>query len=148
MLDEKTLNLDLKTTLSKHRLVGLYQLMKGFRWHYFGAMLSVAAGATIRTLYYRLLQYVVDDVFGHSNMAHQLPMAAAGFVGIAALEGLFAYLRGTWAAKTAEGITLRLRNYLFDHIQRLSFGFHDYVKTGELIQRSTSDVDALRRFYA
>jgi len=148
MLDEKTLNLDLKTTLSKHRLVGLYRLMKGFRWYYFGAMLSVAAGATIRTLYYRLLQYVVDDVFGHSNMVDQLPIAAAGFVGIAALEGLFAYLRGTWAAKTAEGITLRLRNYLFDHIQRLSFGFHDYVKTGELIQRSTSDVDALRRFYA
>ncbi len=148
MLDEKTLNLDLKMTLSKHRLVGLYRLMKGFRWYYFGAMLSVAAGATIRTLYYRLLQYVVDDVFGHSNMVHQLPIAAAGFVGIAALEGLFAYLRGTWAAKTAEGITLRLRNYLFDHIQQLSFGFHDYVKTGELIQRSTSDVDTLRRFYA
>jgi ATP-binding cassette subfamily B protein len=43
---------------------------------------------------------------------------------------------------------MRLRNYLFDHIQRLPFKYHDHAKTGELIQRVTSDVDALRRFYA
>jgi len=37
---------------------------------------------------------------------------------------------------------------LFDHVQRLPFGYHDHAKTGELIQRVTSDVDAVRRFYA
>ena len=41
-----------------------------------------------------------------------------------------------------------MRNYLFDHIQRLSFAYHARTQTGELIQRSTSDVDALRRFFA
>lgn len=52
------------------------------------------------------------------------------------------------AISTAEGVTLRLRNYLYDQIQRLSFTYHDKTQTGELIQRSTSDVDALRRFFA
>jgi ATP-binding cassette subfamily B protein len=52
------------------------------------------------------------------------------------------------AAETAEGISLRLRNYLYDHIQRLSFTYHDRTQTGELLQRATSDVDAIRRLFA
>ncbi|MGC9520575.1 MAG: ABC transporter ATP-binding protein [Anaerolineae bacterium] len=144
----KKLDLDLSRTLSKHRLVGLLRLMHGFRWLYLGALMAVSAGALVRTYYYRLIQHVVDNVLGQSGAATQLPLAAAGFVGLALLEGVFTYIRGTWSAKTAEGVTLRLRNYVFDQLQRLPFGFHDYVKTGELIQRSTSDVDALRRFYA
>lgn len=141
-------DIDLKATLAKSRLVGLYNLMTGYRWLYAGALIAVAAGALMRTYYYRLVRYIVDDVIGRPGATGQLPLVAAAFVALAAFEGLFAYIRGTWSAKTAEGITLRLRNYLFDHIQRLPFGFHDYVKTGELIQRSTSDVDAVRRFFA
>lgn len=139
---------NLKASLAKHRIVGLYRLMTGYRLRYFGALIAVAAGALMRTYYYRLVRHIVDDVLGSPDAGRQLALAAGGFVGLAALEGLFAYFRGTWSAKTAEGVTLRLRNYLFDHIQRLPFAFHDYVKTGELIQRSTSDVDAVRRFFA
>ena len=80
--------------------------------------------------------------------ADKLPWYGLAFVGLAAFEGLMSYLRGVWSARTAEGITLRLRNYLFDHVQRLPFAYHDHAKTGELIQRATSDVDTLRRFYA
>jgi ATP-binding cassette, subfamily B, bacterial len=142
------LSLDLKSTLSDSRIVGLFQLMHGFRWLYLGALVTVALGALVRTYYYQLLQYVVDEVFGNPDALGQLPLVAAAFVGLAVAEGLFAYFRSIWSAQTAEGITLRLRNYLLDHIQRLPFSFHDYVKTGELIQRATSDVDAVRRFYA
>lgn len=142
------LPLDLKSTLSDRRWIGLFRLMHGFRWLYLGALAAVSLGALVRTYYYQLLQYVVDDVIGNPDALGRLPLVAAGFVGLAVAEGLFAYLRSTWSARTAEGITLRLRDYLLDHIQRLPFSFHDYVKTGELIQRATSDVDAVRRFYA
>jgi ATP-binding cassette, subfamily B, bacterial len=139
---------DVKQTLSKHRIVGIYRLMYGYRWVYLGALIAVALGALVRTYYYRLVQHTLDNVVGNTEALGQLPWVAGAFVGLAALEGLFAFYRGAWSARTAEGITLRVRNYLFDQIQRLPFGFHDYVKAGELIQRSTSDVDALRRFYA
>ncbi len=142
------LSLDLKSTLSDRRWIGLFRLMQGFRWLYLGALVAVSLGALVRSYYYQLLQYVVDDVIGNPAALGRLPLVAAGFVGLAVAEGLFAYLRSTWSARTAEGITLRLRDYLLDHIQRLPFSFHDYVKTGELIQRVTSDVDAVRRFYA
>jgi ATP-binding cassette subfamily B protein len=54
---------------------------------------------------------------------------------------------GRWAAKTSESVIRRLRDYLYDHVQRLTFAYHDKTPTGDLIQRSTSDVDTLRRFF-
>lgn len=145
---EKTLTLDLKATVSSNRLVGLWRMLRGFHGLFIGALLAVTLGALARTYYYQVLRYVVDDLLGGEASLANLPWIALIFVGLAAVEGLFAYLRGDWSAKLSEGVTLRLRNYLYDHIQRLPFAFHDYAKTGELIQRVTSDVDALRRFYA
>ena len=143
-----SLSFDLKQTATKNRAVGLWRMMTGYRWLYLGALLSVALGAAARTATYLLLQYVVDDVLTQGLHLEWLPWLALGFVGLAGAEGVFSYLRGIWAARTSEGITLRLRNYLYDHIQRLSFTYHDHAKTGELISRATSDVDAVRRFYA
>jgi ATP-binding cassette subfamily B protein len=90
----------------------------------------------------------VDKVLGQADRSHFLPLIALGFLLLAAVQGAFTFISGKLAAQTAEGATLRLRNYLFDHIQRLSFTYHDHTPTGELIQRCTSDVDALRRFLA
>ncbi|MGC9393369.1 MAG: ABC transporter ATP-binding protein [Anaerolineae bacterium] len=134
--------------MHKNRVAGLWHVMAGFRWLYAGAMLAIVLGAFMRVYYYRVVQYVIDTVVGEGQNSQNLPWLALSFVGLAILEGTFAYLRGVWSAKTAEGIVLRLRDYLYDHMQRLTFAFHDYAKTGELIQRSTSDVDAMRRFYA
>ena len=142
------LTLDLKSAVHKNRLVGLWRMLSGFRLLYLGAMIAIVLGALMRVSYYRVVQYVIDTVVSEGRNSQNLPWLALSFVGLAALEGTFAYLRGIWSAKTAEGITLRVRDYLYDHMQRLPFAFHDYAKTGELIQRSTSDVDAIRRFYA
>ena len=37
---------------------------------------------------------------------------------------------------------------MFDHLQHLSFTYHDKMQTGELIQRSTSDIFALQQFFS
>jgi ATP-binding cassette subfamily B protein len=140
--------LDFKNIVSDHRLVGLWRMMAGFRLAYLGATVSLGVTAVARTGVYLLLGHFVDNVLGHKALAHTLPLIALGFVGLALVQGAFTFLSGRLAARTAEGIVLRLRNYLFDHIQRLSFTYHDRTQTGELIQRCTSDVDALRRFFA
>ena len=64
------------------------------------------------------------------------------------IQGVFTFFSGKLAAHAAEGTILRLRNYLFDHLQRLSFSYHDRAQTGELVQRCSSDVDTIRRFFA
>ncbi|HSV85365.1 MAG TPA: ABC transporter ATP-binding protein [Levilinea sp.] len=143
-----TLSIDLKKALSPNPLVGLWRLMSGFRLKYLGATLSLGIAAISKTATYLLLRYFVDYYFGEQTPEYSLALIAAGFVLLALVEGSFTFFSGRLAAQTAEGTTRRLRNYLFDHIQHLPFFYHKRTETGELIQRSTSDVDALRRFYA
>ncbi len=139
---------DLKNAVTNSRLAGLWAMMTGFRLRYAGAVTALALGATAKTATYMLLRHFVDNVLGKERAPSTLALIALGFLGLALLEGGFTFLSGRLAAQTAEGIARRLRNYLYDHIQRLTFSYHDRMQTGELIQRSTSDVDALRRFYS
>jgi ATP-binding cassette subfamily B protein len=139
---------DLKKTVSDNRLVGLWRMMTGFRLIYLGAVASVGVAAILQTGNSLLLRYLVDDVLGQRRFDRTLLLTGLGFVGLALGQGVLSFLSGALTARTAEGIAQRLRNYLYDHIQRLSFTYHDHVETGELIQRATSDVDAVRRFFA
>ncbi len=144
----QVLSYDLKKTVSTNRLAGLWRMMSGFRWHYLGATLGLGIAAGAKTLTYMLLRFFVDNYFGEGVRPFPLPLIALGFVALAAVEGGFSFFSGRLAAQTAEGVTRRLRNYLFDHIQHLPFSYHRKTQTGELIQRCTSDVDAVRRFFA
>ncbi len=139
--------LDLKSTLSKRRIVGMWRMLTGYRAIYVGAFLCIGLAAICQTVFYYLLRYFTDDVLGIETMRHMLPWVAAGFLGLALAQGAFTFMGGRWAAKTSESVIRRLRDYLYDHVQRLTFTYHDKTPTGDLIQRSTSDVDTLRRFF-
>ena len=141
-------SLDLKQLLSSNRLVGLWRMLTGYRLTYAGALVSQALGAAAKTTTFLLLAYLVDNVLLKDKVGEAIGLIALSFIGLALVEGTFTFMSGRLAAMTAEGIALRLRNYLFDHLQRLTFTYHDQNATGELIQRVTSDVDAVRRFYA
>jgi len=43
-------------------------------------------------------------------------------------------------------ITFDLRNRLYDHIQHLSFSYHDHTQTGQLINRCIEDVRSIQQF--
>ncbi len=129
-------------------MTGLWRMMTGFRLIYLAALVGLGVAALAKTATYLLLRRFIDEILGQGYPWQTLALVAAGFLVLALFEGGFTFLSGRWAAQTAEGTALRLRNYLFNHIQRLNFTYHDNVKTGELIQRSTSDVEAVRRFYA
>ncbi len=145
---EPKLDYDLKNVITKGKIQGLWRLMHGYHWKYAGAVLSLGISASAKTSTYLLLSYFIDTYFGQGERQVSLAMIAAGFILLAVIEGGFSFLSGRLAAETAEGSTRRLRNYLYDHIQHLTFTYHDKMQTGELIQRSTSDVDALRKFFA
>jgi ATP-binding cassette subfamily B protein len=144
---------DFRNALTKNRAAGIWRMMSNFRLPYIGATAALAISATAKTCTYLLLGYFADKVLTQQiyiagTLNKTLALIGAGFVGFAAIEGTFSYLSGRLAAYTAEGITRRLRDFLFDHIQRLSFAYHSQTPTGDLIERVTSDVDALRRFFS
>ena len=139
---------DFQHIVTSNRLVGLVRMMRGHRLIYIIATLSLGVASLARTAIYLWLRYFVDDVLPSSPTSSRLFWVGMGFIGLALLQGSFTFVSGALAARTAEGIVRQLRNYLFDHIQRLTFTYHDQTPTGELIQRCTSDDDALRRFFA
>lgn len=140
--------IDLKKTLSGNRVLGLWRLSTGYHLTYAAAAAALGVAATARMSTFMLLGFFIDDILLREDVTRWLPWVALGFLSFAVIEGGFSFLSGRLAAKTSEGVAQQLRNYLFDHIQRLSFSYHDRTKTGELIQRATSDLDAVRRFYA
>ena len=144
---------DFRNALHPNRLVGLWRMMTEFRVSYIAATASLAISALAKTSVYLLLRFFADDVLGKgamlgTSMTQTFLWIGLGFILLALVEGGGAFLSGRFAAYTAEGITRRLRDFLFDHIQRLSFSYHSATPTGDLIERVTSDVDALRRFFS
>jgi ATP-binding cassette subfamily B protein len=140
--------MDLKKTLSGNHLKGLWGLLEGFRHVYLLAVISLGIATMAQATTYLLLQYLVDEALLQQKATSPLYVFALGFIGLALVQGVFTFFSGRLAAHASEASILRLRNYLFDHIQRLSFSYHDKAKTGELVQRCSSDIDTIRRFYA
>ncbi len=143
-----TLEYDLQNAIRSNRLAGLWNLMTGFRLPYLAATLSLALSSAARAAATFLLRYFVDVVLVQEQPGRELQLVVMAFLGLAIVEGGLSFFGGSLAALTAEGVARRLRDYLYDHIQRLSFTFHDHAQTGELVERCTSDVDAVRRFFA
>lgn len=138
---------DFKARLSNNRLLGLARMLGGYGRMYLAANLSLAIGVVFKTATFLLLQYFIDNVLLMPDFGRVLPWIALAFVGLAVIEGSLTALSGRLAARTAEGVTQRLRNYLYDHIQRLTYSYHDRMRTGELIQRVSSDVTAIHAFF-
>ncbi len=143
---ERALSFDLKSVSTGNKIAGFWQMLSGFRIAYVIANLALGLAAIAKTSTYLLLRYFVDHVLLQPNPVIPVGWIAAGFIGLAAIEGGFTFLSGRLAARTAEGVIQRLRNYLFDHIQQLPYSYHKNTDTGELVQRATSDVDNIRRF--
>ncbi len=143
---------DFRKALSKNRLAGMLRMMSGYRMAYVAANLTLAVSSLAKTATYLLLRNFADTVTGHTqpfagSLAATLIWIALGFVALALVEGGFAFLSSRLASFSAENITRRLRNFLFDHIQRLPFSYHSRTPTGDLIERVTSDVDSVRTFF-
>lgn len=140
---------DLQKAISNNRLIGLWRLATGYRHLYIGAFVAVTIAAVAKMTTYLLVQYLVDEIIGkEAGTAVIFALLAGGFIGLAVIEGTLTFIGQSLAVRTAEKTIQRLRNYVFDHLQRMTFTYHDVNKTGDLIQRASSDMDAVRRFYA
>ncbi len=71
----------------------------------------------------------------------------AGLIGVAGtIAGLFTALRRFYAFREARWTETRLREQLFGHIMSLHIGYHDRAQTGQLMSRSSSDLNSIQMF--
>ena len=145
----------------------LLKLTKGNRLLYITAILSIAAATFIAMLEPMVMKLTIDSIIGNKPMDIPAPMeklvmlvggkevlcrnlwiCSLSLVTLTCTRGIFLFLRGKLSAQAAENIARNMRVKLYDHIQNLPYGYHVKAESGDLIQRCTSDVDTVRKFFA
>ncbi len=139
--------------------------MRTEKTKYLLAFISVGIAAILMLINPLIIKITIDSIIGdeslnlpapvisifgdhlfNENLLNRLWLPALLILVITILRGIFLYLKGKWAAEGAEEFARNLRNELFEHLQYLDFNYHIGKDTGDLIQRSTSDLDTIRRF--
>lgn len=92
--------------------------------------------------------WIIDLWGGIDYIRGHIWIMALLMVLMAALSGIFSVTRPSLTSAAAYKIGQRLRNQYYAHVQRLPFSYHAATQTGDLIQRATSDIDTVQRFYA
>jgi subfamily B ATP-binding cassette protein MsbA len=75
-----------------------------------------------------------------------LKAACVAVLIIAAVDAICSFGEKYLTTSMGQWITYDLRRAIYAHVQRLSLSFHDQKRTGDLITRVTSDVDAIQSF--
>lgn len=99
-----------------------------------------------------LVQYAIDNglkvdsnLVPHGNM-RTLLIAAGLITVVAAFRGIFQFWQTYLAEWLSQHVAYDIRNDIYDHLQRLSFAYHDKAQTGQVMQRATQDVEGIRMF--
>jgi ATP-binding cassette subfamily B protein len=84
------------------------------------------------------------DALSHAFGLSRLLRFAALLVGLAAVKGLFQYWMRVIIIGISRDIEYDLRNDLFRHLVELSPDYYGRVRTGDIMARSTNDLNAVR----
>jgi ATP-binding cassette, subfamily B, multidrug efflux pump len=92
----------------------------------------------------RVVKHTVDDLtMGGAVSAHLLTYGL-NILGLAVLIGIFRYIWRKCLIGMSRRLEEGLRNHLFSHIQKLSAGYFDQIKTGDLMAHATNDINHVR----
>ena len=112
---------------------------------------EIAAGVVLLTLCNlfelvqpRIWKGIVDDLAAGSATRRSLLLAALLLVGAGLGRSVFSFLQRLALIGTSRRIEYDIRNDLFRHLQRLPPSYYVVTKTGDLMSRATSDINAVR----
>ncbi|MBI1849029.1 MAG: ABC transporter ATP-binding protein [Planctomycetes bacterium] len=69
---------------------------------------------------------------------------ALGIIGLALVRGIFQLVMRWFIIGASRKIEFELRQNLYGHLQTLSFGYFNKMKTGDILSRSVSDIEGVR----
>ncbi|MBT4333427.1 MAG: ABC transporter ATP-binding protein, partial [Candidatus Cloacimonetes bacterium] len=147
----------------------LWNFMKGNRSLYVFSILAVGAAIFLRFAWPMVLRVTIDSIIGNkpietsgwmqpiiinvfdflggkSVLEKSLWMSSIILILLTLSRGIFLFFKGKWSAIASESIARNIRDKVYDHLQYLPYDYHVKAKTGDLIQRCTSDVETIRRF--
>ena len=87
-----------------------------------------------------LTRYLIDDAIPSGSM-RAVFLGVGGMVGSALLAGILGVYQGYLNSLVGEGIMRDMRTRMVAHLHRMSLSFFTNTKTGEIMNRVSSDVD-------
>ena len=135
-------------------LARIARLSLRYRWRLvFTVLLTIGAAAASLTLP-KLFGGSVDQASrllaggaAHAEAARHALLVSAGWVILAtAVRGFLGMAAGYQGEYLSQQVALDLRLQFFQQLQRLSFGFHDKIHSGDLITRGMLDLEGTRIF--
>jgi ATP-binding cassette, subfamily B, bacterial len=106
----------------------------------------LAIGSQVAGILVPVLTGVVIDELSHDADTRILAFEIAAVVGLGLLRGALMLGRRLISGRQALAVEYDLRDELYGHFLRLSFGFYDRSQTGQLMSRATIDLQSVRFF--
>ncbi|MBR4235063.1 MAG: ABC transporter ATP-binding protein [Clostridia bacterium] len=152
-------------TQSKEKRRLVFDFLKGSKLFFAVSILSAALSALADMLTPQIIRTTIDNVIGSEEASlpapvmrliekiggfgylktHMIIMALA-VLAVALIKVASQYSFRVYNTKGSETLVKTMRDTLFHRIERLPFSWHMKNKTGDIIQRCTSDIDTLRNF--
>ena len=88
---------------------------------------------------------VINELSGDPD-TRLLTLEIAAVIGLGLVRGVLMYGRRVISGRQALAVEYDLRDDLYSHLLRLSFGFYDRSQTGQLMSRATIDLQSVRFF--
>lgn len=89
---------------------------------------------------------LVESVGGFSYLGKHLWIMALAIVAVAGVKVVSQYVFRVSNTAASEKLVKNMRDELFYHIERLPFSWHMKNRTGDIIQRCTSDIETMKNF--
>ena len=143
----------------------VWHFLRGSKAYFIIAIVCISLMNLLALIVPRVISYTVDTLItgkesdlpafivdatesigGPAYIREHLYLIAVFLMVIGALSALCNYLYRYYNNKGAETLVETMRNEIFAHIARLPFSWHTKNQTGDIIQRCTSDVDAVKNF--
>ena len=126
-------------------LLDLIPYLRPYKGHVYLTILSLICLTAIELLFPAIIRQVIDRGLGQGETIFLL-QAALLILGLGLLRALLSYIQRYVAEWISHHVAFDLRNRLYDHIQHLSFSYHDHIQSGQLISRTINDVRSIQNF--
>jgi len=121
----------------------LFPYLKRYRSAYIWGTLCVLIMNGVWILFPLVLRRAIDDLKNGVTI-HKLLISALLLLAVAGIKGIFQFLTRWIVIGASREIEFDLRNDMFRHLEGLSYSFYQRTRTGDIMARSTNDLNAVR----
>jgi ATP-binding cassette subfamily B protein len=122
----------------------LIPYMRRYRWYYVGGILCLVVTSGGQLLIPQFIRVAIDTIVAGDFELSRVGIFMLQLVGVAAVIAIGRFGWRFFLHGASRRIEKELRGQLFSHLLTLSPGFYGRNRTGDIMARSTNDMNAIR----